>query len=89
MTRMIRTQISLEPDAIELLDREVARTGASRSELIRRAVRRQYGEAEGEPYAVRLERAEAAFGAWKDRKFTTGEEYVRALRSGDRDVIDG
>jgi hypothetical protein len=89
MARMIRTQISLEADAIELLDREVARTGASRSELIRRAVRRQYGVAEREPYAVRLEGAEAAFGAWKDRKFETGEEYVRALRSGNRDVIDG
>lgn len=86
---MIRTQISLESEAIELLDREGARTGASRSELIRRAIRRHYGAAEREPYAVRLERAEGAFGAWQDRKFTTGEEYVRALRSGDRDVIDG
>jgi hypothetical protein len=32
---------------------------------------------------------DSAFGAWKNRKFETGEEYIRALRSGNRDVIDG
>ena len=88
---MIRTQISLEAEAIELLDREAARTGASRSELIRRAVRRQYGDGvAGELYAVRKKRAlDKAFGVWKGRKFKSGEEYIRALRSGDWDVIDG
>jgi hypothetical protein len=86
---MVRTQIHLDADVVELLDREAARTGASRAELIRRAVGERYGAAE-EPYAVRLERAMAsAFGAWKDRRFASGEEYVRALRSGDWDVIDG
>jgi hypothetical protein len=29
------------------------------------------------------------FGVWKDRRFQSGEEYIRALRSGDWDVIDG
>ncbi|HVW89593.1 MAG TPA: CopG family transcriptional regulator [Gaiellaceae bacterium] len=90
---MIRTQISLEADAIELLDREAARTGASRSELIRRAVREQYGGGGAivaELYARRKQRAlDQAFGVWKNRKFQSGEEYIRALRSGDWDIIDG
>ncbi|HEY5293997.1 MAG TPA: CopG family transcriptional regulator [Gaiellaceae bacterium] len=94
MAKMIRTQISLEADAVELLDREAERTGASRSELIRRAVRQQYGDGGGgiasELYAARKKRAlDQAFGIWKDRKFKSGEEYIRALRSGDWDVIDG
>ena len=85
---MVRTQIHLDADVVELLDREAARTGASRAELIRRAVRERYGTSE--PYAVRLERAmDSSFAAWNNRKFETGEEYIRALRSGDWDVIDG
>ena len=40
---MTRTQIHLSDDEIAILDRERARTGASRSELIRRAVRSMYG----------------------------------------------
>lgn len=90
MAKMVRTQITLAADTLELLDRETARTGASRSELIRRAVRQQYSGVPAELYAARKKRAlDAAFGVWKDRKFTSGEEYIRALRSGDRDVIDG
>ena len=57
-----------------------AATGASRAELIRRAVRDQYGESSS--LAARRARAHRAFGAWKDRSFT-GDEYVRAIRSGD------
>jgi hypothetical protein len=92
MAKMLRTQISLEAEAVELLDREAARTGASRSELIRRAVRDQYGRSglTAELHARRKERAlNAAFGAWKNRKFADGEQYIRALRAGDWDVIDG
>jgi hypothetical protein len=87
---MVRTQISLEPETIELLDREAERTGASRSELIRRAVRQQYRvlPRTADP-ARRKELLDRAFGAWKDRKFASGEEYIRALRTGDWDVIDG
>jgi metal-responsive CopG/Arc/MetJ family transcriptional regulator len=36
---MRRTQVYLGAEDLELLDREAARTGASRSELIRRAIR--------------------------------------------------
>jgi Ribbon-helix-helix protein, copG family len=77
---MVRTQIHLDAADVELLDREAAATGASRAELIRRAVREQYGERSS--LAARKARAHRAFGAWKDRSFT-GDEYVRAIRSGD------
>jgi hypothetical protein len=77
---MVRTQIHLDAADLELLDREAAATGASRAELIRRAVRAQYGESPS--LAARKARAHRAFGAWKDRSFT-GDQYVRAIRSGD------
>lgn len=89
MARMIRTQISLEASLIEKLDLEARRTGASRSEVIRRVLRQRFGESP-EAYQERKLRAlAAAAGAWKNRKFESGEEYIRALRSGDWDVIDG
>jgi len=43
MSRMVRTQIHLADEDIELLDRKARETGASRSELIRRALREAYG----------------------------------------------
>jgi plasmid stabilization system protein ParE len=87
---MIRTQIHLDQELVDLVDREAARSGASRAEVIRRALRDRFAQSADEPYAVRLDRAlEASFGAWKDRKFESGEEYIRALRAGDWDVIDG
>ncbi len=80
MTRMVRTQIHLDAEDVELLDRAAAETGASRSELIRRAVRERYGGSSS--LAARKARANRAFGAWTERSFT-GDEYVRAIRSGD------
>lgn len=77
---MVRTQIHLTDEDVALLDRVVHETGASRSELIRRAVRERYGAPSS--LAERKARARRAFGAWKDRSFT-GDEYVRAIRSGD------
>ena len=41
---MGRTQIYLGSDELELLDRVSRATGASRSELVRRAVRSTYGQ---------------------------------------------
>lgn len=79
MGRMHRTQIHLTEEDVELLDSVERATGASRAELIRRAVREQYGSTSLE---ARKARARRAFGAWQDRKFT-GDEYVRAIRSGD------
>jgi hypothetical protein len=80
MARMVRTQISLTAEDVELLDQVERETGASRAELIRRAIRERYGI--GSSLDARKERARRGFGAWKDRAFT-GEEYVRAIRSGD------
>ncbi|MGI8681946.1 MAG: CopG family transcriptional regulator [Mycobacteriales bacterium] len=71
-----RTQIYLDDGEAALLAQEVARTGASRSELIRRAVRRQYGG--GTPEG-RLAALRASAGAWSSRS-GTGADYVDELR---------
>lgn len=80
---MVRTQIHLAQDEVDALDRARRATGASRSELIRRAIRQLYGDAAA-PEAIeeRLADIRAARGIWKDRQFT-GEEYARAVRAGD------
>ncbi|HWB71923.1 MAG TPA: CopG family transcriptional regulator [Egibacteraceae bacterium] len=77
---MQQTQIYLGERELECLDRASQRTGASRSELIRRAVREQYGEPD---FDARRAALRASAGAWKDRTFT-GAEYVEAIR-GDLD----
>jgi hypothetical protein len=46
-----RTQIYLTDAELDLLDREAEATGASRSELIRRAVRAQYAPRRRPPLA--------------------------------------
>ena len=81
---MGRTQIYLGDEELELLDQAGKKTGASRSELIRRAVRAAYGAPvrRGRNAEERLANIRAAAGIWADRPFT-GEQYVRAIRSGD------
>jgi Arc/MetJ-type ribon-helix-helix transcriptional regulator len=76
---MRRTQVHLDASDLELLDRMPERTGASRSELIRRAVRASYGQPTKEERLAAIRRTA---GAWEDRGFT-GAEYVDAIRSGD------
>jgi Arc/MetJ-type ribon-helix-helix transcriptional regulator len=73
---VVRTQIYLGDEELELLDRVARATGASRSELIRRAVRRTFGERTQDEKARALE---ASAGSWHDRDFT-GSEYVDAIR---------
>ena len=73
---MGRTQVYLGEDELELLDRVSRATGASRSELIRRAVRSTFGE---RTKADRLRALDASAGSWRDRDFT-GAEYVDAIR---------
>ncbi|CAN5315544.1 ribbon-helix-helix domain-containing protein [soil metagenome] len=73
-----RTQIYLDDDEHALLARMSARTGASRSELIRRAVRAQYG---GQTPQSRLAAVRSSAGLWRDRA-GTGAEYVEELRDG-------
>lgn len=78
---MLRTQISLTPEARALLDAEAQRSGRSLSALIRDAVEQAYGprlDADADIRAI-----EAALGAWDDRE-VDGHEYVERLRSASR-----
>ncbi len=75
---MHRTQIYLDDEEATLLAAATRRTGASRSELIRRAVRAQYGESTP---AARLAALRASAGAWGDRS-QTGADYVDEMRTG-------
>lgn len=76
---MSRTQVYLGEDELELLERASRDTGASRSELIRRAVRATFGE-QGKDERLRALKASA--GSWRGRR-ASGAEYVETLRSGD------
>ncbi len=76
---VMRTQIYLGDDELELLERASRESGASRSELIRRAVRAVFGE---QGQAEKLRALEASAGAWQQRR-ASGAEYVDALRGGD------
>ena len=71
-----RTQIYLGEEELELLDRVARATGASRSELIRRAVRSTFGE---RTKAEKLQALKASAGSWRGRRFT-GADYVDTIR---------
>jgi Arc/MetJ-type ribon-helix-helix transcriptional regulator len=73
---MERTQVYLGEQEIELLDRVGRATGASRSELIRRAVRNTFGESTAEDKRRALA---VSAGSWGGRRLT-GADYVDALR---------
>jgi hypothetical protein len=73
---MERVQIYLGRAELDLLDDVGARTGATRSELIRRAVRGRYGDAGPEDRRAALR---ASAGAWQERGFG-GAGYVAAVR---------
>lgn len=77
---MSRTQVYLGENELGLLDRAAKSTGATRSELIRRAVRESYGAG---AKADRRSALAASAGSWKGRGFT-GAEYVDTIR-GDLD----
>jgi Arc/MetJ-type ribon-helix-helix transcriptional regulator len=72
-----RTQIYLGDAELALLDRVAEATGASRSELVRRAVRSVYGA--GLTRDEKLAALRASAGVWADRPFT-GAEYVDSIR---------
>jgi Arc/MetJ-type ribon-helix-helix transcriptional regulator len=76
---MSRTQVYLGEEELDLLDRASEETGASRSELVRRAVRSTFGR-QGKD--ERLSGLRASAGSWRGRQ-STGAEYVDALRGGD------
>jgi hypothetical protein len=77
---MGRTQIYLGSDELEILDRMSHLTGASRSELVRRAVQAAYGE---RSRGDRLRALAGSAGSWSARDFS-GSQYVAAIR-GDLD----
>ena len=70
----------LGSDELELLDRVARVTGASRSDLVRRAVRRTFAES---TKADKLEALAVSAGSWRARRFD-GREYVDSVR-GDLD----
>ena len=72
---MARAQVYLGPDERRLLDRAAQVTGATRSELIRRAIQVTYGRSPDD----RLNAVRQTAGLWKGRKFT-GTKYVDKVR---------
>jgi len=75
-----RKQIYLGDEEVDLLARAELETGASRSELIRRAIRFSYGAAN---VADRVGVLRTTSGAWKSRQ-VSGADQVESLR-GDLD----
>jgi hypothetical protein len=73
---MGRTQIYLGSDELELLDRVARVTGASRSELVRRAVRSTFGQP---TKADKIQALAVSAGSWRGRRFT-GSDYVDSVR---------
>lgn len=71
-----RTQVYIGEEELEALDNAARAAGASRSELIRRAVRESYGL---KTKADRTRALRASAGSWRERNFT-GAEYVDAIR---------
>ena len=80
---MHRTQIYLDDREVSALDAAAVRTGASRSERIRRAIRAQYGE---RTVASRIEALRSSAGTWTDRDYT-GSEFVDSLRGDVNDRL--
>jgi len=78
-----RIQIYLDDHDVSALDAAVVRTGVSRSELIRRAIRAQYRE---QPQPSRLEALRASAGAWTGRE-CTGAEFVDSIRGDVNDRL--
>lgn len=83
-SRVERTQIYLAEADIALLEEQVSRTGASRSELIRRAVQACYGGPEPDRRRTGIS---TSSGAWRGRR-AAGAEYVADLRPPLVDRLD-
>jgi hypothetical protein len=73
---MPRTQVYLGEEELEALDKAARAAGATRSELIRRAIRESFGV---KSKADRKRALLASAGSWKGRSFT-GAEYVETIR---------
>lgn len=73
---MSRTQVYLGEEELGLLDERAAQTGATRSELIRRAIRQTYGNSTADEA---LQGLRSSAGSWQGREFT-GRDYVEEVR---------
>lgn len=73
---MNRTQIYLRDEEVELLERAGTVTGASRSELIRRAIHHTFGRT---TKSEKLRALARSAGSWEDGT-VTGAEYVDRVR---------
>jgi hypothetical protein len=71
-----RTQIYLSQEEKTALDAAAKQTGASRAELIRRAVRLLYGKPTPNDRVAALQ---TSAGAWAERNYS-GADYVEAVR---------
>jgi hypothetical protein len=72
-----RTQITLTDEQYELLRSESRRRGVGLAELVRRAIDRSYGSADGDEQLAALEES---FGAWEAGE--DGAAVVERLRRG-------
>ncbi len=81
-----RTQVYLTGEELKALEREQLGTGADRSELIRRAVDREYLGRTRLSRDARLRALRRAAGTWKERT-ETGADYAERLRSGRLDRL--
>ncbi len=80
---MHRTQIYLDDQEVSALEAAALRTGASRSELIRRAIRAQYGD---QTVASRLDALRSSAGTWTGRDYT-GSQFVDSMRGDVNDRL--
>ena len=81
MGELKRTQVYLTREELLALDRQQRGTGADRSQLIRRAIDREYLGRARLSQTDRLNIIRRAAGAWKERT-ETGAQYAERLRSG-------
>ena len=73
---MKRTTVYLGENEMRLLQLAALEVGASRSSLIRLAIRSTYGEPS---VADRIDAVRRSAGAWKDRELS-GRDYVDTVR---------
>jgi hypothetical protein len=76
-----RTQVYLTKEELSALERQQRGSGTNQSELIRRAIDREYLGRVRMSKDDRLRAIKNAAGAWKKRR-ETGADYVERLRSG-------
>ena len=81
MAELKRTQVYLTNEELSALNRQQRGTGTDRSQLIRRAIDREYLGRARLTKPDRLSIIRRAAGAWKGRT-ETGAQYVERLRSG-------